>query len=200
MLRKFGVVTHDDKLAIDRDRVAQFVMDRARAGQVMLPPIDDVLEAWLSLFGSQLGHASARRVPFVPHDDIEPVMDALAALGYAEPLGNAFIWTDKISHAMRMSGLWDENRLSREELEEREIDLEMRKALASIPEDVRHSSLRNDQIAVVRALATRWIDGVWLSDSVDEAPWWRLTAVGAKAKRLAELIEDTGDPRTRDAN
>ena len=49
-------------------------------------------------------------------------MDALAALGYAKPLGNAFIWTDRIGRAMQMSGWWDENNLSREELEERDID------------------------------------------------------------------------------
>ena len=85
---------------------------------------------------------------------------------------------------MQMSGYWDENNLSREELEEREIDLEMRQALATIPEDVRHAALGDNQIAVGRALAARWIDGVWLSDTVDEAPWWRLMAVDAEAKRL----------------
>ena len=136
-------------------------------------------------------------LPFIPHDDIRPVMDALAALGYAKPLGNAFMWTDRIGRAMQMSGLWDERNLSREELEDREIDTEMRRALASIPKDVRHSALMGKHTAVVEALAARWIAGVWLSDAVDEAPWWRLMAVGAKAKRLMELIEGTDDPLTR---
>ena len=81
MLRKLGLATYEDKLAIDGDRVAQFITDRLRAGQVTLPPIDDVLDAWISLFGGQLRHASLKRLPFVPHDDIRPVMDALAALG-----------------------------------------------------------------------------------------------------------------------
>jgi hypothetical protein len=72
-------------------------------------------------------------------------MDALAALGYAKPLGSAFIWTDRIGRAMQMSGYWDENNLSREELEGRDIDLEMRAALASIPKDVRHSALTIEQ-------------------------------------------------------
>jgi hypothetical protein len=35
---------------------------------------------------------------------------------------------------MQMSALWDENNLPREELEEWEIDLEMRAALASMPD------------------------------------------------------------------
>jgi hypothetical protein len=174
-----------------------------------LPPIDDVLEAWISLFGSQLGHASLKRLPFIPHDDIRPVRDALAASGYAKSLDNAFIWTDRIGRAMQMGGWWDENNLSREELEEREIDLEMRAALASIPEDVRHAALNaaltDNHTAVVKALAARWVDGAWLPDSapasLDEAPWWRWTALAAEAKRLVELVQGADDdPLTRDVN
>jgi hypothetical protein len=197
MLRKLGLATYEDKLVIDADRVAQFISDRSRAGQITLPPIEDVFGAWIWLFASQWDHASARRLPFVPHDDIRPVMDALAALGYAKPVGNAFIWTDRIGRAMQMSGLWDENNLSREELEERDIDLEMRAALASIPEDVRHSALRGNTTDVGKALAARWVDGAWLPDTVDEAPWWRLAAVAPEAKRLIELVEGADDPLTR---
>jgi hypothetical protein len=200
ILRELALATHENRLAIDADRVAQFISDRSRAGQITLPPIDDVLEAWILLFGSQLGHASLRRLPFIPHDDIRPVMDALSALGYAKPVGNAFIWTDRIGRAMQMSGYWDENNLSREELEERDIDLEMRVALASIPDDVRHAALGGNQIAVVRALAARWVDDAWLPDTVDEAPWYRLMAVEAEAKRLVELIEGTDDPLTRNVS
>jgi hypothetical protein len=49
MLRELGLATDDMKLVIDVDRVAQFVTDRSRAGQITLPPIDDVLAAWISL-------------------------------------------------------------------------------------------------------------------------------------------------------
>src|SRR5215471_13894757 len=158
MLAKLGLATGEYKLAIDADRVAQFVTDRSRAGQITLPPIDDVLEAWISC-ANQLGHASLKRLPFIPHDDIRPVMDALAALGYAKPLDNAFIWTDRIGPAMQMSGWWDENNLSREELEERDVDLDMRAALACIPDDVRRAALTDNHEAVVKALAARWVDG-----------------------------------------
>jgi hypothetical protein len=200
MLRKLELVTYEDKLVIDADRLAQFVSDRSRAGQITLPPIEDVFGAWIWLFANQWDHASARRLPFVPHDDIRPVMDALAALGYANRLGDAFIWTDKIGRAMQMSGLWDENNLSREELEEREIDLEMRTALASIPDDVRRSALGGSHTAVVKALAARWVDGAWLPDTADEAPWWCLAAVAHEAKRLIELVEGADHPLTRDVN
>jgi hypothetical protein len=205
MLRKLGLATHEDKLAIDGDRVAQFVTERSRAGQVTLPPIDDVLGAWISVFGGQVGHASLKRLPFIPHNDIRSAMDVLAALGYAKVLDKAFIWTDKIGPAMQMSGWWDENNLSREELEEREIDLEMRAALATIPEDVRHAALTDNQIAVVKALAARWVDGAWLPDSApdsgDEAPWWRWAALAGEAKRLVELVQGADDdPLTRDVN
>jgi len=199
MLRELGLATNDMKLVIDAGRVAPFVTDRSRAGQITLPPIDDVIAAWVSC-ADHKGHASLKRLPFIPHDDIRRVMDALAALGYAKPLGNAFIWTDKIGPAMQMSGLWDENNLSREELEERDVDLEMRAALASIPEDVRHLALSGDETAVVKAMAARWVDGVWLPDTVDEAPWWRLAAVAAEAKRLMELIDGADDPPTREVN
>lgn len=210
MVAKLGLATNEHgtvihhwstqmKLAIDADRVAQFVTDRSRAGQITLPPIDDVFAAWISC-ADHRGHASARRVPFVSHDDIRLVMDALATLGYAKPLGNAFIWTDRIGPAMQMSGLWEENNRSRQELEEREVDLDMRAALASIPEDVRHSALTGNEIAVVKALAARWVDGAWLSDTVDVAPWYRLMAVAAEAKRLVELVQGTDDPLTRDVN
>jgi hypothetical protein len=202
MLRELGLATDDMKLVIDADRVAQFVTDRSRAGQITLPPIDDVLAAWISS-AHHNGHASLKRLPFIPHDDIRPVMDALAALGYAKPLGNAFIWTDKIGPAMQMSGYWDENNLSCEELEERDVDLEMRAALASIPEDVRHSALRGDRIAVVKALAARWIDGAWLDsapDGAEENPWWRWAALAPEATRLVELVEGADDPLTRDVN
>src|SRR4029077_15440785 len=58
MLRKLGLATYENKLAIEGHPVAQFITERSRAGQVTLPPIDDVLDAWISLFGGQLGHAS----------------------------------------------------------------------------------------------------------------------------------------------
>jgi hypothetical protein len=210
MLAKLGLATDEHgrvihhwsthmKLAIDADRVAQLVTDRSRAGQITLPPIDDVFAAWIWC-ATHRGHASDKRLPFIPHDDVRPVMDALAALGYAKPLGNAFIWTDRIGPAMQMSGLWDENSLSHQELEERELDLEMRAALASIPEDVRHSALTGNATAVTKALAARWVDGVWLPDTVDEAPWHALSGVAAKRKRLMELIEGADDPLARDVN
>jgi hypothetical protein len=199
MLARLGLATAERKLAIDADRVAQFVTDRSRAGQINLPPIDDVFAAWIWC-PIHFGHASAWRVPFVPYDEIRPVMDALAAVGCARPLGNAFIWTDRIGPAMQMSGLWDENNLSYQELDERDVDLDMRKALASIPEEVRHAALNGTAIEVVKALAARWVDSVWLPDTADEAPWWSLTAIAPEAKRLVEMVRGADDPLTRNVN
>ena len=199
VLWKLGLATLEDKLLIDGDQVAEFISDRSQAGHAELPPIDDVLAAWVLLFASQWDHASAKRLPFVPHDGVRPVMSALAGLGYAEALGNAFIWTDRIGPAMQMSGLWNENNLSHEELVERDVDLEMRAAFASIPEDVRQSALRDDRLAVASALAERWVDGAWLPDSADERPWWRLGDVGVQAKRLVELVVADARP-TRDVH
>jgi hypothetical protein len=198
MIAGLGLATREYKLAIDADRVAEFVTNRSRAGQIRLPPIDDVFAAWI-LCADHFGHASAWRIPFVPHDDLRPVMDALAASGYAMPLGHAFIWTDSIGPAMQVSGLWDENNLSRQELWERDVDLDMRKALATIPEDVRQAALSDNVIAVIKALAARWVDNEWLPDT-DEGPWYRLTALGDEGRRLVELVQGADDPLTRDVN
>jgi len=199
MLEALGLATPEHKLAVDADRAARFVTDRSRCGQFKLPPIDDVFATWIWCV-TFFGHVAERRVPFVPHDDLRPAMDALAALDYARPRGNAFMWTDRIGPAMQMSGLWDENNLSRQELDERDVDLDMRKALASIPEDVRLAALNDNQIVVVKALAARWVDGAWLPDTADEAPWYRLTALAIEAKRLVEMVQGADDPLTRDVN
>jgi hypothetical protein len=197
-----GRVAGTMKLAIDGSRVAQFVTDLSRAGEISLPPLDEVFAVWISCAAGQWDHGSVRREPFVPHDDIRPVMGALVDLGYAKPYGNAVMWTDKIASAMRMSGEWDENNLSHEEVEEREIDLEMRDAFASIPEDVWHTALRGDRGGVVKALAARWVDGAWLVDSDPELPWWALCQARRVrcAMRLIELVKGAGAAATCDVN
>lgn len=198
ILRRLGLANAEDKLTVDADQVSQFVTDRSQAGQIAFPPIDDVLEAWISL-ADQLGHASLKRLPFAPHGDIKPVMDALVGLDYARSLGGMFLWTDKIGRAMQRSGWWDEHGFSYQESEERSVDLEMRAALASIPEDVRLDALRDDPAAVAKALAARWVDCAWLPDS-DDASWWRWAALAPEAKRLMELVQGADDPSTLDIN
>lgn len=186
------------KLSVDADKVADFVMERSRDGQAM-PPIDDLIAAWI-LCAHHWDVGLTERVPFTPSDNSRLAMDALAEAGYAKPLGSAFVWTDKIGPAMRMSGFWDENNLSFEELEKRDADLDMRRALASIPEDVRHSALRGDTIAVAKALALRWVDGAWLSDVVGEGPWYGLAGAADSARQLVQLVKSADDPPTHDVN
>ncbi len=101
---------------------------------------------------------------------------------------------------MRMSGLWDENNLSYQEPEERDVDLDLRNALTSIPENVRHAALRDNEIAVVKALAARWVDGAWLPILLNEAPWYCLATVTAEARRLVELVQGAAGPLSRDVN
>ena len=101
---------------------------------------------------------------------------------------------------MRISGLWDENNLSREEADERETEFEMRKAFASIPEDVRHMALRGDVVCVQKALKGRWVDGAWLVDSDPEVPWWAMMEGSMRAMRLIELVEGAGAASVTDVN
>ncbi|MFD1330796.1 hypothetical protein ACFQ4O_02160 [Methylopila musalis] len=195
ILRRLGLATVDDRLTVDTDQVFQFISDRSQASHMTLPPIDAVLAAWISLM-NQLGRASLKRLPFVPHNDIMPVMDALVGLDYARMLDNTFLWTDKIGRAMQMSGWWDEQGFSYEELQERDVDREMRSALTSIPEEVRLAALRDDQMTVAKALQARWVAGAWLPDSIDDASPWRWAALGPEAKRLVQLVQGADGPST----
>jgi hypothetical protein len=141
-----------------------------------------------------------RRDPFVPHADSKPVIALLVELGYAKAYGDSVLWTDKMAPAMGL--WWDENNLSHEEAEERETDLEMRKALASIPEDVRHMALRDNVIGVLKALQARWVDGAWLADADTERPWlpWCSAIRLVAAKRLVELVQAAGAASVTDLN
>lgn len=199
-LSRLRLASREGILLVDSDEVANFVAEVVLSDQSNYPPIDEVLEAWLSLFVGQLDYACSKRLPFTPHPDIKLAMDALASCGYAQRLIDNFIWTEEIGRAMLMSGLWNENGLSWEELNEREIDLDMRKALASIPDDVKHAALRNDRVAAGKALAARWINDVWLPDTADEAPWWRLAAIAPEAIRLIDLTKGICCPNINDVN
>lgn len=199
-LSKLQLASLDDILLVDSDKVTNFVAEVVLSDKFNYPPIGEVLEAWLSLFVGQLDYASPKRLPFTSNPNIKLAMDALASCGYAHRFNNNFIWTDEIGQAMLMSGLWTEDGLSWEELNEREIDLDMRRALAFIPDDVKHAALMNNSVAVGKALAARWIDDVWLSDTIDEAPWWRLAANGPRAMRLIELVQGTGRLRVDGIN
>jgi hypothetical protein len=44
------------------------------------------------------------------------------------------------------------------------------------------------------------VDGAWLPDAADEAPWWHLAAVDAEARRLLELVQGADNPLTRNVN
>jgi hypothetical protein len=108
-----------------------------------------------------------------------------------------------IGRAMHMSGWWGENCLSREELEAREVDLEMRGGLGLHSRRFQDAALMNNHIAVIRALAARWVDGAWhdsITDGVDENPCWRRAALAPEAKRLVELVQGTDEPLTRCLN
>lgn len=190
VLRRLQIASLEDILLVDGNEVKNFIVEMVLSNKSKYPLVDEVLEAWLSLFVGQLEYASSKRLPFKPHQDIKLAMDALASCGYAQRSNTNFIWTDEISRAMLISGLWNEDGFSWEELNDREIDLDMRNALASIPNDVRLSALKDDRVAVGQALATRWIEGVWLADTTDETPWWRLAAYAPEAIRLIELVQN----------
>jgi hypothetical protein len=192
-LRELGVARFDSEtpdtiLLIDQNQVAQFVADRSRLGNFPMPSIDEVLADWFWSV-SFFGFASERRTPFEPHPNVTDVTTALVALGYAKTFGTAVLWTDKIGPAMQRAGVWNEDGVSNVEIEELEVDKEMRKAVASLPADVRFMALRGDNNGVLKALCARWSDDRWGPECSGEASWWMLPARAPLANRLIELVQ-----------
>jgi hypothetical protein len=89
------------RLAIDSNEAAAVVAERASSGAFDMPPIDDVLAAWLACaFFFKL--VSVTPEPFVPHDDVQAVMRELMQSGYATQHDGRVRWTDKIAPAMAL--------------------------------------------------------------------------------------------------
>lgn len=89
------------QLAIDSNKAAAVVVERASSGALDVPPIDEVLAAWLACaFFFKL--VSVTPDPFVPHDDVQAVMRELVQSGYATQHDGCMRWTDKIAPAMAL--------------------------------------------------------------------------------------------------
>ena len=60
-------------MAVDGNKAAAVVAERASSGALDMPPIDEVLAAWLACaYFFKL--AGVTPEPFVPHDDVQAVM------------------------------------------------------------------------------------------------------------------------------
>ena len=89
------------QLAVDSNKAAAFVAERASSGAFDMPPIDEVLAAWLACaFFFKL--VSVTPEPFVPHDDVQAVMRELVQAGYATQHDGRMRWTDRIAPAMAL--------------------------------------------------------------------------------------------------
>jgi hypothetical protein len=89
------------RLAIDDNKAAAVVVERASSGAFDMPPIDDMLAAWLACaYFFKL--VSVTPEPFVPHDDVQAVMQELVQSGYATRHDGRMRWTDKIAPAMAL--------------------------------------------------------------------------------------------------
>jgi hypothetical protein len=89
------------RLAVDGNKAAAVVAERASSGALDMPPIDEVLAAWLACaFFFKL--VSVAPEPFVPHNDVQAVMRELVQSGYAAQHDGRMRWTDKIAPAMAL--------------------------------------------------------------------------------------------------
>jgi hypothetical protein len=103
-----GQVATDDaasfrsyRLAVDGDKAAALVEKRASSGGFEMPPIDEVLGAWLAL---AVHHEllSSKREPFVPDSSLQEVMKELVRSGYAIKQDSSIQWTEKIAPAVAL--------------------------------------------------------------------------------------------------
>jgi hypothetical protein len=89
------------RLTVDSNKAAAVVAERATSGALEMPPIDEVLAAWLACaFFFKL--ASVTPEPFVPHDDVQAVMRELVQAGYATQHDGRMQWAEKIAPAMAL--------------------------------------------------------------------------------------------------
>ena len=171
---------------IDGDMVAEFVADRSKSATHKMLSFDEVAEAFIQC-AEHFGFISTVREPFVPHDDMLPVMRAFARNGYAWEREAYFLWTAAIGEAMQRAGAWNENNVPFQEIWDRDIDADLSMALKSVPYDVRDAAHRGDVLEVWVSLCSRWHDGIWAA----ELPWEQklaLTGGVCRAKRFVEMI------------
>ncbi|GJD84767.1 hypothetical protein HPGCJGGD_2650 [Methylobacterium haplocladii] len=161
--------------------LASAVIDGAR--------LEAVLSAFLTLACCH-DRLPSERTPFTPPTAYEAAMRALVRAGYAQGVGTAFRWTDKIGSAMCRIEAWDENGQSLATLRERDRLAQADAAWRSMPETIRRAHFAKRPVPlvpVVEALTMSWRDGAW--HPVDrEAPVAPAGQI-ALARRLIELAQ-----------
>ncbi|MET0256994.1 MAG: hypothetical protein ABW179_00280 [Methylobacterium sp.] len=154
---------------------------------------DDRLPAVLSAFLTlACGHdgLSAERTPFTPPMAYEAAMRALVRAGYAQGVGSAFRWTDRIAPAMRRIEAWDADGRSLASLREEDRLAQADAAWRSMPETIRRAHFAKRPVPlvpVVEALTMSWRDGAWHPVN-RETPAAHAGQI-ALARRLIELAQ-----------
>lgn len=148
-----------------------------------------VLGSFLTL-GCGHDRLSSERTPFTPPAAYEAAMRALVRAGYAQSVGSAFRWTDKIGPAMREIEAWDENGQSLATLREQDRLAQADAAWRSMPETIRRAHFAKRPVPlvpVVEALTMSWRDGAWhpVTREAPAAPAGQI----ALARRLIDLAQ-----------
>ncbi len=120
-------------LLFDGEDAAHKVLEQASSGELQLPPIDDVVEAWIAIACAHHGQVPDSRCEFAANADMKPVMVQLAEAGYASKYKGQFVWTNKIAPAMRANCLWNEKNQCNAEAYANEEIMELRAAAKSVP-------------------------------------------------------------------
>lgn len=135
---------------------------------------------------------SSEHAPFSPAPSYAAAMRTLARAGYAQKVGSAFRWTERVAPAMREIQAWDQDGRSLVTLAERERLAQADAAWRSMPETIRKAHFKSRPVAlvpVVEALTMSWRDGAWHPVTREPAP----VPAGqiALARRLIDLAQGT---------
>jgi hypothetical protein len=193
------IVVHNGRAStwsylIDGDKVANFVTDRVKNAIFDLPAFDDLAEAWINC-AEHFGMISTFRDAFVPHDDMNPLMQALVRSGYAQQYGTYFLWEDAIGKAMQLALCWDKDNLSFEEVHAREIDIDLAEAVKSVPFEVRYAAERGEVLKVYAALCGWWQNGDWLTEP-QSGQRGLFGGIGRVHRFIAMIVDNAGPAKS----
>jgi hypothetical protein len=158
-----------------------------------IAPDDERIDALLSAFlaiACQHDGLSSERAPFTPPDAYRNALRALSRAGYAQAVGSAYRWTDKVGPAMERIDAWDHAGRSITTLREEDRLAQADAAWRTMPETIRRAHFGKQPlrlVPVVEALTMSWRDGAW-HPVTHEAPTASDGQI-ALARRLIDLAQ-----------
>ena len=176
------------ELLVDVDDVEEFLAEKP-AGD--LPPLVDVIAAFVALESLSGKRLSVKRRPFVPAADLRHAMNLLTEAGFAARVKDAFAWTDDAFPIMRMIEAWNKDGQCYEELWSSSVDRQAEDAWRTMPPSIKDAFFATNEVpmlGLVKALVRYWKNGEWsMSNHGSAMPDHYDSRMTEIAKKLAEI-------------